>query len=119
MTNQEVYIYERNEIFDSPESVSKFLRVEIGDVMIALRSKNGYIAGLHICWNRNRRTKLYKPICIIEKDQVFPSIRHMSYFYNINQDEIRNALLHNHGFFHGWHLEFVDHIPEPTYHDLD
>ena len=114
--DRRVYIYEKNQIHESPEALARYLQVDISDVMHALNHpKNaGVCNGFHICWEARRRPGLYHPVRIIEKDMIFPSIRHMAYFYNCNPDAIRDALYRHDGFWYGWHLEFVDKVPEPT-----
>ena len=115
--NQEVYIYELNEIHPSPERVAVFLETSVDDVLKALAHprNHGVCRGMHICWNDARNIKAYKPVRVIEKDLIFPSVTHMAFYYGFKDQEIYDALKQPDGFWYGWHLEHVDTVPEPTY----
>lgn len=115
--NQEVYIYELNEIHASPQKVATYLETDVDQVLHALRHprNHGTCRGFHICWNDARNVKSYKPVRIIEKNLVFPSVTHMAYYYGCKDQEIYDALKRSDGFWDGWHLERVNEVPEPTY----
>lgn len=115
--NTEVYVYELNEIHRSPESIAVYLETNLDEVLRALKHprNHGVCRGYHICWNDSRNVKSYKPVRIIEKDLVFPSVTHMAYYYGCKDQDIYDALHKDNGFWDGWHVEHVDTVPEPTY----
>lgn len=110
-----VYIYEMNTIVSSPERLAIYFETSLKSVYDALDGKNhGECRGFHICWDRSRMPRLYKPVHIIEKNITFPSVRHMAYFYHTKEDDIRHAIKTN-SEWSGWHVAYSDAIPEPDF----
>lgn len=109
--NQEVYIYELDEVHPSPKELARYFEVSLDYVLEclqqSLKTNAAICRGFHICWNARRRPHTYKPVRIVEKDLVFPSVRHMSFFYRTDPQEIYHALSRPDGFWDGWHLEYV------------
>lgn len=110
-TNEAVYIYELDEVHPSPQELAAYFEVSPDYILDCLdKSTSTHAAlcrGFHICWDARRRPSLYKPVRIVEKDLVFPSVRHMSYFYRTDIREIYHALQRPDGFWDGWHIEYV------------